>query len=318
MAAEGNDDIKPVEEVGKTVEGPKGSENEVKHTTEETNDRVESAKKLVEEAKRSVEDLMKSVEGKATGKEVQNPVGQAGQPTETDKDPVQAGSKPAEEEAGSATATESPSPTPGDVSEPTEFMPTSEPAPNARRPATPIPFSRSSDGTETPVSRGRVSPEEPQTPRAPRTPPPLTTRSLGKVSEDGLKTPSDLSGHWTPSTPKTPGHASSADSIRRKPVPAPSQDNLRDRSEGRASTLRNPLEKTTVTIMPERLGEKAPSTPDSTPRTHISLPGKKKRGVKWRRVGRQWWVEGAWCSASLLCIISEFNPYSLVALRFWS
>ncbi|SPO02105.1 uncharacterized protein DNG_04778 [Cephalotrichum gorgonifer] len=188
------------------------------------------------------------------------------------------------------------------------------------RTGTPIPFSRSSDGRQTPLSQGRVSPEDrAQTPHSMTTatpPPPLSTRSFGKISEDGRKTPSD----WTPSTPKTPiqgvSHISSQDSIRRKPVPAPSQDNLRDRTtseSGRLSALRNPLEKTTYTILPEQLMEKAPSTPDSTPRTHISLPGRaKETGSKadYKKLARLWWAEAVWLSVCLLSVIIIFAVLS--------
>lgn len=283
MAAEGNGDMKPVEE-----ERVEGGEN----PDDETRERVEGAKRLVEEAKKSVETLMKSVPAEvneAVNQEsVESTDGGSSGPSITDKESMEA--KSANGEASG--------PPSADTSLEAANKPEQEPPkpPPRNRPATPIPFSHSSDGTQTPVS---------QTPHTlPRTPPPLSTRSLPKASEDGLKTPSDMSGIWTPSSPRTPINVSSADSIRRKPVPAPSRDNLREGSV----TPRNPLEKTTVTIMPERLGEKAPSTPDSTPRTHVSLPGKKK-GVGWVRIGRLWWVEGAWCSGSLLCIISE-SPLS--------
>lgn len=317
MAAEGHDDTKPVAEGKVHREDTGGSTEEAKTPADETNDRVEGAKKLVEEAKKSVENLMKSVEEGQKGEASDDAKG-PGDVVEGDSEAEAESKKPGEKEVDSTRATEASASPAEDAGEPEkdEFKPADGAAPTARRPATPIPFSRTSDGTRTPVSQGRITPEDLQeTPRGPRTPPPLTTRSLGRPSNDGLKTPSDMSGRWTPSTPKTPGHASSADSIRRKPVPAPSSDNLRERS---ASTLKNPLEKTTVTIMPDRLGEKAPGTPDSTPRTHISLPGSKKKGFGWRRVGRLWWVEGAWCSASLLCIISEstlITPVSVVSLK---
>lgn len=305
MASESLDNTKPVEET-KQRDGDMGD------LDVETDERVESAKRLVEVAKKSVEDLMKSVEGE------KQPVEEVEKASDGDKDSSEA-VESIKEESHVIPSSSTSTPTPDQYSnnqEEDELEGEDEEEPKLadgssrrpHRPATPIPFSRTSDGTQTPVSQGRISPEEPVTPppppRAPRTPPALITRSLPKASEDGLKTPSDISGIWTPSTPRTPGNISSADSIRRKPVPAPSHDNLREGSE-RASTLRNPLEKTTVTIMPDKLGEKAPSTPDSVPRTHISLPGRRKKAVAWKRTAKLWWVEGAWCGASLLCIVSK-------------
>lgn len=176
-------------------------------------------------------------------------------------------------------------------------------APGSPRPrdGNPVPFFRS--GYQATPHDGA------QTPHSVPVTPPLTTTISNLSSPD---TP-DTTGRQTPSTPVTPlqsaPHISPTDSIRRKPVPAPSYDNLRGSSEGRASTARNPLEKATVTIVPELLGGKAPSTPDSRPRTRVDLPGRRK-ATGWRRVvrvGRPWWVEGVWCCVSLLCIVSEFS-----------
>lgn len=179
-----------------------------------------------------------------------------------------------------------------------------------------IPFSNSFESRQTLCQRQNSPDGRAQTPCSiPGTPPLTTTMS----SPSSPKTP-DTAGIQTPSTPRTPiqsaPRVSHTDSIRRKPVPTSSRDNLGEGSEGQAPAARNPLEKATVSIVPELLREKAASMPDSRPRTRVNLPRKRKR-TGWgrvKRVGRLWWVEGVWCCVALLCIVGEFFTYTHVNL----
>lgn len=203
-------------------------------------------------------------------------------------------------------------PAPGTASKPKDREAREDSAaPNApsSRAETLISPSRSFESRQT-LCQGQTPPDDgAQTPCSTSgTPPPMPTMS----NPSSLKTP-DTAGRQTPSTPRTTPqaapHISHTESIRRKPVPASSRDKPGEGSDGRASAARNPLEKATVTIVPELLGGKAPLTPDPRPRTRVSLPGRRRRTGWGRvvRVGRLWWVEGVWCCVSLLCIASEFT-----------
>jgi hypothetical protein len=93
------------------------------------------------------------------------------------------------------------------------------------------------------------------------------------------------------------------------------------------STPRNPLEKTTVFLLPEQLGSKGGSPMDSTPRTHIALPkrsplrNKMARGEKGgmerlkeidgKKLWSEWWVEIAFLGVAILCLICRSS-----SLRF--
>jgi len=143
-----------------------------------------------------------------------------------------------------------------------------------------------------------------------------------------------------PSTPVSGSlpHIASRDSIRRKPVPVTSYDSSqtlremanmaadenRQSSAGGVSTPRNPLEKTTVLLVPEQLGSKGGTPNDSTPRTHITLPkrsplrnkmagdGKKGRIARLKEVNGKklwgdWWVEIAFVGVAILCLICRFT-----------
>ncbi|CAI4219268.1 unnamed protein product [Parascedosporium putredinis] len=90
-----------------------------------------------------------------------------------------------------------------------------------------------------------------------------------------------------------------------------------------------PVGKTTYTIVPEQLAEKAPSTPDATPKTHITLPGrrtsreslvKKLEKIEIKKLGQLWWIEAAWWGVALLsfiiiaAVLSAYDNHPLATL----
>jgi hypothetical protein len=102
-------------------------------------------------------------------------------------------------------------------------------------------------------------------------------------------------------------------SISRKPVAVsqyPSSQTLRDEARDVPNSRGNPLAKSIIQVMPEKLQDEAPPVPLLSPkRPSVRVMEKKNKveeGKVWKDLVKYWTLELIWLGISLCCIISEY------------